>query len=103
MVQMSKTKKNERLVVSALWTRTNFVKLLQGVESERRLLVIEKKRGAARAILLNIHDYVRLATPEPEVLTIIGEESKAKGTDALSLQQFDKIIKVARRNKTKRR
>jgi prevent-host-death family protein len=102
LVQMTKTKKNERIVVSALWARTNFGKLLQRVESERRSLVIEK-RGAPRAILLSIRDYVRLATPEPEVLTIIGEESKAKGTDALSLQQIDNIIKAARGKKTKRR
>jgi hypothetical protein len=31
-----------------------------------------------------LRDYVRLAAPEPEVLTIIGEESRRKGTDKLS-------------------
>jgi len=99
---MAKPQKNESIVVSALRARTNFGKLLERVESERRSLVIEK-RGAPRAILLSIRDYVRLATPEPEVLTIIGEESMAKGTDALSSQQIDSTIKAARRNKTKRR
>ena len=99
---MTKTQKNESIVVSALRARTNFGKLLQRVEDERRSLVIEK-RGAPRAILLSIRDYVRLATPEPEVLTIIGKESKAKGTDALNSQQIDNIIKAARQNKTKRR
>lgn len=99
---MAKTQKNESIVVSALRARTNFGKLLQRVEVERRSLVIEK-RGVPRAILLSIRDYVRLATPEPEVLTIIGEESKAKGTDALNSQQVDNIIKTARDAKTKRR
>jgi len=99
---MAKTQKNESIVVSALRARTNFGKLLQRVEVERRSLVIEK-RGAPRAILLSIRDYVRLATPEPEVLTIIGEESKAKGTDALNSHQIDNIIKTARDAKTKRR
>ena len=80
----------------------NFGKLLQRVESERRSLVIEKQ-GAPRAILLSIRDYVRLAAPEQEVLTIIGEESMAKRTDALNSQQIDNTIKAARRNKTKRR
>ena len=88
--------------MSALWARTNFGKLLQQVEDEHRSLVIEK-RGAPRAILLSIRDYVRLAAPEPEVLTIIGEESKAKGTDTLSSQQIDNIIKAALHKKTKRR
>jgi prevent-host-death family protein len=99
---MAKTQKNESIVVSALQARTNFGKLLQRVENERRSLVIEK-RGAPRAILLSIRDYVRLAAPEPEVLTIIGEESKAKGTGTLSSQQIDNIIRAARHNKTKRR
>jgi prevent-host-death family protein len=99
---MVKTQKNESIVVSALRARTNFGELLQRVESERRSLVIEK-RGAPRAILLSIRDYVRLAAPEPEVLTIIGEESMAKGTDALNSQQIGSTIKAARRNKTKRR
>jgi len=55
------------------------------------------------AILLSIRDYVRLAAPEPEVLTIIGEESKATRTDALNSQQNDNIIRAAHHNKTKRR
>lgn len=99
---MAKTQKNGSIVVSALQARTNFGKLLQRVENERRSLVIEK-RGAPRAILLSIRDYVRLAAPEPEILTIIGEESKAKGTGTLSSQQIDNIIRAARHNKTKRR
>jgi prevent-host-death family protein len=102
LVPMAKAQKNESIVVSALRARTNFGRLLQRVENERRSLVIEK-RGAPRAILLSIRDYVRLATPEPEVLAIIGEESKAKGTDALNSQQIDNIIRAARHNKTKRR
>ena len=98
---MAKARKNESIVVSALWARTNFGKLLQRVEEERRSFVIEK-RGAPRAILLSIRDYVRLAAPEPEVLTIIGEESRAKGTNALNAQQIDRIIRAARQKKTKR-
>src|ERR1700747_459827 len=99
---MTRTQKNESIVVSALWARTNFGELLQRVEDQRRSLVIEK-RGVPRAILLSIRDYVRLAAPEPEVLTIIGKESKAKGTDALNSQQIGNIISAARHNKTKRR
>jgi prevent-host-death family protein len=99
---MAKMQKNESIVVSALLARTNFGKLLRRVEEERRSLVIEK-RGAPRAILLSIRDYVRLAAPEPEVLTIIGEESKAKGTDTLNSQQIENIIRAARHKKMKRR
>ncbi len=98
---MLRTFKNETIVVSALRARAHFGKLLRRVEDERRSLVIEK-RGTPKAVLLSIRDYVRLAAPEPEVLRIIGEESKRKGTNALSSQEIDRIIKTTRAQKTKR-
>ena len=55
-----------------------------------------EKRGTPRAILLSIKDYVRLAAPEPEVLKAIGQESKRKGTDALTSREIDRIIQAAR-------
>jgi hypothetical protein len=45
---------------------------------------------------------VRLAAPEPEVLRVIGEESRRKGTDKLSSAQIDRVIKAARLRKRKR-
>ena len=99
---MEGTQKNQSIVVSALRARTNFGKLLQRIEDQRGSLVIEK-RGVPRAILLSIRDYVRLAAPEPEVLTIIGEESKAKGMDALTSRQIESVIRATRDKKTKRR
>lgn len=98
---MARTQKNESIVVSALRARTNFGRLLRRVEDERGSLVIEK-RGTPRAVLLSIREYVRLAAPEPEILRIIGEESKAKGTDNLSAQQIDRIIRSTRARKMKR-
>jgi prevent-host-death family protein len=97
------TRKNstDSIVVSALNARTGFGKLLRRVEDENRSLVIEK-RGTPRAVLLSIRDYVRLAAPEPEVLRVIGDESKRKGTDKLTSRQIDQEIKVARSQKRKR-
>ena len=74
---------NRSIIVSAFTARTGFGKLLRRVEDEQRSLVIEK-RGTPSAVLLSIRDYVRLAAPEPEVLRVIGEESKRKGTNKLS-------------------
>lgn len=85
------------IVVSALRARANFGKLLDQVE-ERRSLVIEK-RGTPRAVLLSVRDYVKLAAPEPEVLRIIGEESKRKGTDSFGSRQIDQAIRAARAQK----
>jgi prevent-host-death family protein len=93
--------KGSTIVVSTLHARTNFGRLLRRIEEERHSLVIEK-RGTPRAILLSIRDYVRLAAPEPEILRAIGEESKRKGTDALTSRQIDQVIKAARAKKSKR-
>jgi PHD/YefM family antitoxin component YafN of YafNO toxin-antitoxin module len=71
------------------------------VEEEQRSLVIEK-RGAPKAVLLSIRDYVRLAAPEPEVLRVIGEESRRNGTDKLSSREIDRIIKATRTQMRKR-
>ena len=68
---------------------------------EQRSLVIER-RGAPKAVLLSIRDYVRLAAPEPEVLRLIGEESRRKGTDKITSQQIDRVIRAARARKSRR-
>ena len=92
---MIRTDRNDGVVVSALHARANFGRILRRVAEERRSLVIEK-RGTPTAVLMSIRDYVRLAAPEPEVLRLIGEESRRKGTDTLSSRQIDQVIKAAR-------
>lgn len=98
---MPQARKKEHIVVSALRARTHFGNLLRRVENEGRSLVIEK-RGTPRAVLLGIRDYVRLAAPEPEVLRILGEESRVKGTDKLSSRQIDTLIQTTRAHKIRR-
>lgn len=89
------------IVVSAVSARANFGKLLDRVADERGSLVIEK-RGTPKAVLLSIHDYVKLAAPEPEVLRILGEESKRNGTHKMTQRQIDQEIKAYRAQKKKR-
>lgn len=89
-----------RIVVTALDARANFGKLLSRVEKEGQSLVIQK-RGTPRAVLLSIRDYVRLAVPEPEVLRILGKESQQKGTDKLTSRQIDRVVRAARRAKSR--
>jgi prevent-host-death family protein len=98
----SATVKTNSIVVSTLDARTNFGKLLTRVDVERRSLIIEK-RGTPKAILLSIRDYVKLASPEPEVLKLIGEESERNRTSALSSRQIDQIIKSTRAHKKKKK
>jgi prevent-host-death family protein len=94
--------RNGVTVVPALHLRANFGKLLRDVEAERRSLVIEK-RGTPRAVLLSLRDYVKLAAPEPEVLRIIGEESRRKRTSRLTSRQIDAVIRAARAQRRRRR
>jgi prevent-host-death family protein len=88
-------KKAEPVVISASNARANFGKVLRQVEEERRLFVIEK-RGTPIAVLLSIHDYVRLAAPEPEVLKAIGQKAQQNRTSNLTARQIDRIIKTTR-------
>ena len=95
------TSGNGAIVVSALSLRTNLGKILRRLDVERRSLVIEK-RGTPKAVLLSIRDYVKLAAPEPEVLRIIGEESKRNGTHKMTQRQIDQEIKAYRAQKKRR-
>jgi len=88
-------------VISALRMRNRLGSVLRGLEDEHQSLVIEK-RGVPKAVLLSIRDYVKLAAPEPEILTFLGEHSKRVGTDRLSSRQIDQIIKSARKQARKR-
>ena len=85
-------------VVSALRARTQFGRILRQVEGERRSFVVER-RGSPKAIILSVADYVRLAAPEPEILRIVGKESKRKGTNRLSIRQIDSLVREARKEK----
>ncbi len=82
-------------VISALTARSQFGRILDTVERQRRSFVIEK-RGRPKAVLLSIQDYIKLAAPEPEVLKQIGEASIRRGTDKLTLRRIDRVIKAAR-------
>ena len=93
--------KNDTMVVSVPNTSTNLGRLLHRVEDKRCSLVIEEG-GTAKAVLVSIRDYVRLAAPEPEVLRVIGQESQRKGTDKLTSRQINEVIKAARTRKPKR-
>jgi len=98
---MARTVKKERNVISALYARSNFGKLLNRVDREGRSILIEK-RGTPRAVLLSIRDYMKLAAPEPEILRVIGENSKRRGTDKITMRQIDREIRAVRAKQKKR-
>ena len=98
---MPTTKPRQAYVISALRARANFGKLLDRVGNERHSLIIEK-RGAPRAILVGLQDYIRLAAPEPEILRLLGEESEGKGAHKLTSGEINRVISAARAKKSAR-
>lgn len=88
-------KKAGPVVLSASNARANLGKVLRQVEKEHRLFVIEK-RGIPIAVLLSIHDYVRLTAPEVEALKAIGRKAQQNRTSNLTTHRIDKIIKTTR-------
>jgi hypothetical protein len=52
-----------------------------------------------KPMLPSVREFVKLTAPEPEVLRIIGEESRHTKTDALTSRQIDQVIKATRAQK----
>ena len=86
---------NTSKVISALAARSRLGRMLDEVAEHRRSYVIEK-RGTPKAVLLGIKDYIRLASPEPEILKAVGEASVRRGTSKITSRQIDRIIKQTR-------
>jgi hypothetical protein len=60
--------------------------------------LLREKRCRPRVVLLSIRDYVGFAVPEPEILRIIGRQSREKGTNKLGAKQIDQIVNAARKS-----
>jgi hypothetical protein len=95
-----KTNKSEVFIISALRARANFGKLLSRVENDLSLPDYRKARYSQSRFTRPAG--LRLAAPEPEVLRLIGEESEASGTSALTSREIEKIIKTARAARAKK-
>ncbi|OGE80707.1 MAG: prevent-host-death family protein [Candidatus Doudnabacteria bacterium RIFCSPHIGHO2_12_FULL_48_11] len=85
-------------VISALTARNKFGQILKQVEKDRRSFVVEK-RGSPKAVILSIMDYLKSRAPEPEILRVIGEESKRNKTSRISMKRINAIITEVRRSK----
>jgi hypothetical protein len=95
------TARKRSRVVPALAVRANLGKLLDGMDVAGKPSgsVIISRRGIPKAVLLSIGDYLRLAAPEPEILRILGEESKRNGTDKMTEEEIDAVIQEYRAEK----
>lgn len=83
-------------VVSAVEARTQFGQLLRRVTKNNERFVIDR-RGEPQAIIMSLDDYVDEIAPEPDWLKKIGEASKRRGTDKLTMRAIDVEIAAVRR------
>ena len=56
-------------------------------------------RGKPAVIIMSLKDYIDTLAPTPEWLKVIGQESKRKGLNKLSMRQIDAEIAKARRER----
>lgn len=85
-------------VVSALTARTRFGEIMERATTKNERFVVGR-RGEPKLIIMGIQDYINTIAPEPEILTLIGEASKRKGTDKLSMRDINAEIASYRREK----
>ena len=83
-------------VVSALTARTQLGQILKRVKAKNERFVVDR-RGEAQAVIISMKDYVELVAPEPAWLRRIGEASKRRGTNKLTMRQINTEIRAARR------
>ena len=58
----------------------------------RRSATPRNREQVTEGELRRIWEYVKLAAPEPDILRLIGEESRRNGRDRLTSHQIDRII-----------
>jgi hypothetical protein len=60
------------------------------------------RRCVPRYQLLGIRDFLKTIAPEPEILTVIGQEARRKPVNRLSMRQIDREIQALRQEKRPR-
>ncbi len=85
-------------VVSALTARTQFGQIMRKANKDSTRFIVDR-RGEPIVVIMGIQDFVNTIAPEPEVLTLIGQASKRKGTNKLTMRKIDTEVRAVRRAK----
>ena len=83
-------------VVSALTARTQLGQILKRIRTKNERFVVDR-RGEPEAVIMSLKDYIDLVAPTPTWLRRMGEASKRRGTDKLTMRQIDAEIRAHRR------
>lgn len=85
-------------VISTTKASTQLNQLIRRANREKTRFILGNP-GEAAAVLVGIQDYIRTFAPEPEVLKIIGQQSKEEGTDKFTMRLIDREIAAYRKGK----
>jgi len=88
-------------VVSALVARTQFGQLMRQANRNNRRFIVDR-RGTPQVVIMGIKDFLKTIAPEPEILTVIGQEAKRRRVNRLTMRQIDREIRALRREKRSR-
>jgi prevent-host-death family protein len=85
-------------VISTTKASAQLDQLIRKANRQKTRFIVSKP-GEAAGVLVGIEDYIRTFAPEPEILKVIGEQSRKKGTDKLTMRQIDREIAAHRKEK----
>jgi len=85
------------------WQKGSLRNTRDGGAFLRRTAAPIKRRRMNERELRSFAAYVKFAAPEPDILRIVGEESRHNRTNRLTLQQINGIIRRARARKRARK
>lgn len=85
-------------VISTTKASAQLDQLIRRANRQRTRFIVGTP-GESAGVLVGIEDYIRTFAPEPEILKVIGEQSKKKGTDTLTIRQIDREIAASRKEK----
>jgi prevent-host-death family protein len=85
-------------IVSALEARAQFGQIMERA-SERDERFVVGRRGEPTVVIMSVRDYINTVAPEHEALTQIGEASRRRGTNKLTLREMEEEITAFRKEK----
>lgn len=78
--------------------RTQFGQIMRKANKDNTRFIVDR-RGEPLVVIMGIQDFINTVAPEPEILTLIGESSRRKGTNKLTMRDIDAEIAAVRRAK----
>lgn len=80
-----------KTILSATTVRSQFGRIIKEAGKNNGRFIVQHRDGST-VVILGLRDFISTIAPEPEVLTLIGEASKRKGTAKFTMREIDTEI-----------